>query len=88
MWLLSHVGLAGNVPADAEAKAALTLFPVSSIVHTYSCFKPVIHSYAAVKWQKPWDAEVNNKFYKIQPPTHSFSVNDNMLQRALPSGSE
>jgi ribonuclease HI len=73
MWLPSHVGLAGNVAADAAAKAALTLFPASSAI-PYSDFKPVINSYAAAKWQKSWDAEVSNKLHKIQPRIGSSRV--------------
>jgi hypothetical protein len=66
MWLPSHVGLAGNVAAEAAAKAALSLLPASSAM-PYSDFKPVINSIAAAKWQKSWDAEVSNKLHKIQP---------------------
>jgi hypothetical protein len=73
MWLPSHVGLAGNVAADAAAKAALTLSPALSAI-PYSDFKPVINSYAAAKWQKSWDEEVSNKLHKIQPRVGSFRV--------------
>jgi hypothetical protein len=73
MWLPSRVGLARNVAADAAAKTALILFSTSSAV-PYSDFKPVINSYAAAKWQKSWNAEVNNKLHKIQPRLGSSRV--------------
>jgi hypothetical protein len=65
-WLPSHVVLAGNVAADAAAKAALTHFLASSAI-PYSEFKKGINSYVSARWQELWDAEVNNKLHKTQP---------------------
>jgi hypothetical protein len=43
MWLPSHAGLAGNVSADAAAKAALNL-PESLIPVPYTDFYPIINN--------------------------------------------
>jgi hypothetical protein len=73
MWLPSLIGLAGNVAVDAAAKAALTLPHAASVI-PYSDFKPLINSYAEMKWQKSWDKQVNNKLLKIQPQIGSVWV--------------
>ena len=61
MWLLSHVGLAGNVAVDAAAKA-----PTASQI-LCSDLKPVITSYVMAKWQKSCDEETRNKLHSIEP---------------------
>jgi hypothetical protein len=64
MWLPSHAGLAGNVSADAAAKAALNL-PESLIPVPYSDFYPLINNYISTSWQHLWSLE-NNKLHSIE----------------------
>jgi kelch-like protein 2/3 len=66
MWLPSHAGLAGNVSADAAAKAALNL-PESQIPVPYSDFYPLINNYIYSRWQRLWNAETNNKLHSFEP---------------------
>ena len=66
MWLPSHTGLAGNVSADAAAKAALNL-PESLIPVPYSDFYPLINNYISTSWQQLWSAESSNKLNGIEP---------------------
>jgi ribonuclease HI len=70
MWLPSHAGLAGNVSADAAAKAALNL-PESLIPVPYMDFYPLIHSYISSSWQRLWNCETNNKLHSIEPTVKS-----------------
>jgi len=65
MWLPSHTGLAGNVSADAAAKAALNL-PESQIPVPYSDFYPLINNHICSSWQQQWNAETNNKLHSIE----------------------
>jgi len=66
MWLPSHAGLAGNVSADAAAKAALNL-PESLIPVPYSDFYPLINNYIFTSWQQLWSADTSNKLHSIEP---------------------
>jgi ribonuclease HI len=66
MWLPSHAGLAGNVSADAAAKAALNL-PESQTPVPYSDFYPLIHKYISSSWQQLWNAETSNKLHNVEP---------------------
>ena len=66
MWLPSHAGLAGNVSADAAAKAALNLAESQTPV-PYSDFYPLVHNYIFSKWQRLWNAETSNKLHSIEP---------------------
>jgi len=65
MWLPSHTGLAGNVSADAAAKAALNL-PESQIPVAYSDFYPLINNHICSSWQQQWNTETNNKLHSIE----------------------
>jgi hypothetical protein len=66
MWLPSHAGLAGNVSADAAAKAALNL-PESLIPVPYTDFYPIINNYISSSWQRLWSCETSNKLHSIEP---------------------
>ena len=66
MWLPSHTGLAGNVSADAAAKAALNL-PVSQTPVPHSDFYPLINDYISTSWQRLWSSETCNKLRNIDP---------------------
>ena len=66
MWLPSHTGLAGNVSADAAAKAALNLVESQTPV-PYSGFYPLVHNYIFSNWQQLWNAEANNKLRIVEP---------------------
>ena len=66
MWLPSHAGLAGNVAADAAAKAALNLVESQTPV-PYSDFYPLVHNYISLNWQQLWNAEANNKLHNVEP---------------------
>jgi ribonuclease HI len=68
IWLPSHTGLfAGNLVADAAAKAALNL-PVSINVKVpQSDFKPLIYSFTAKRWQRSWDSNSASKLHAIVP---------------------
>jgi kelch-like protein 2/3 len=70
MWLPSHVGLAGNISADAAAKAALNLSESQSPV-PFSDFYPLINTYISSYWQRLWSAEANNKLHNIEPTIKS-----------------
>jgi kelch-like protein 2/3 len=65
MWLPSHAGLAGNVSADAAAKAALNLSE-SLIPVPYSDFYPLINNYIFTSWQRLWSSDTSNKLYSIE----------------------
>ena len=66
VWVPSHIGIAGNTAADATAKAALNL-PMSNTKIPHSDLKSLVSSYVKSCWQNSWNAEPNNKLYKIQP---------------------
>ena len=66
VWVPSHIGIAGNMAADATAKAAVRL-AVSNSPIPYSDLKPLISGYVNKCWQESWNTQTNNKLYKIQP---------------------
>ena len=66
VWVPSHIGIAGNTAADATAKAALNL-PMANTQIPHSDLKSLVSSYVKGCWQDSWNAEPNNKLYKIQP---------------------
>lgn len=66
MWLPSHTDLAGNVSADAAAKAALNL-PESLSPVPYSDFYPLVNNYITTSWQRLWSSESGNKLHSIEP---------------------
>jgi hypothetical protein len=53
LWLPSHVGLAGNVSADAAVEAALNL-PEAQISVPYSDLYPLINNHIYSRWQQLW----------------------------------
>jgi ribonuclease HI len=70
VWLPSHIGIAGNSKADAEAKAALAQ-PVSRREVPHTDFKPLIASYLSNRWQQSWDLEIHNKLHALKPRIES-----------------
>ncbi len=66
VWVPSHTDLAGNVSADAGAKAALNL-PESHTPVPYSDYYLLINNHIFTYWQQLWNSESSNKLYNIQP---------------------
>ena len=90
MWLPSHVGLAGNVSADAVAEAALNLREAQILV-PYSDFYLLINSHIYSCWQQLWNTETNNKLHGIEPMVISskpfyFSCRDKLVIHRLRIG--
>ena len=73
MWVLSHVGLAGNSVADIAAKAAL-LLPISNLPVPPSDFCSLIRSHSLKQWQESWNSETLNKLRPIDPKVNVFHL--------------
>ena len=69
MWVLSHVGLAGNSAADTAAKAAV-LMPIINLTLPYSDYLPLIRTHVLNQWQSSWSLETEKKLHAIE-----FTVN-------------
>jgi hypothetical protein len=75
VWVPSHIGFAGNMAADAIAKAGVSS-PISNAEIPHTDFKPLISSHVRNCWQLCWNSDTIHKLFKIQSVIKLFVVNN------------
>ena len=71
VWIPGHVGIRGNIAADAAAKEALQKSVVESYIH-FSDLKPKINEYINSLWQESWESTPENKLFEVEPRANSY----------------
>ena len=66
-WVPGHVCSGGNSVFGLTAKRALEKPVNKRLAVPYSDFKVLINMYTKKMWQREWERQPENYFYKIQP---------------------
>ncbi|GFS17669.1 RNA-directed DNA polymerase from transposon X-element [Elysia marginata] len=81
VWILFHIGIAGNEKVDQHAKLALNQEMPGDKQVSWSGLKLKINTHLEQLWQTDWDTEVNNKLHEIRPNLNERIISVERLNR-------